>query len=79
MKNIYVLTEGSYSDYYIVGVYSTKELAEDQIKTWTNEGDVVIDPFAGSGTLGRACKKMKRNYVLFDINPEAKEVFDKAS
>ena len=29
MKNIYVLTEGSYSDYYIVGVYSTKELAEE--------------------------------------------------
>lgn len=29
MKNIYVLTEGSYSDYHIVGVYSTKELAEE--------------------------------------------------
>ena len=29
MKTIYVLTEGSYSDYHIVGVYSTKELAEE--------------------------------------------------
>jgi hypothetical protein len=28
MKTIYVLTEGSYSDYHIVGVYTTKELAE---------------------------------------------------
>lgn len=28
MKTIYVLTEGSYSDYHIIGVYSTKELAQ---------------------------------------------------
>ena len=28
-NSIYVLTEGSYSDYHIVGVYSTKELAEE--------------------------------------------------
>jgi hypothetical protein len=29
MKTIYILTEGDYSDYHIVGVYSTKELAEE--------------------------------------------------
>lgn len=29
MKTIYVLTEGSYSDYHIIGVYSTKELVEE--------------------------------------------------
>ena len=29
MTSIYVLTEGSYSDYHIVGVYSTKELAKE--------------------------------------------------
>jgi hypothetical protein len=29
MTSIYVLTEGSYSDYHIIGVYSTKELAKD--------------------------------------------------
>ncbi len=29
MTSIYVLTEGDYSDYHIVGVYSTKELAEE--------------------------------------------------
>lgn len=28
MKTIYILTEGDYSDYHVVGVYSTKELAE---------------------------------------------------
>mgnify|MGYP003674144367 FL=1 len=29
MTSIYVLTEGSYSDYHIIGVYSTKELAKE--------------------------------------------------
>ena len=29
MKTIYILTEGDYSDYHIVGAYSTKELAEE--------------------------------------------------
>ena len=29
MTSIYVLTEGDYSDYHIIGVYSTKELAEE--------------------------------------------------
>lgn len=28
MNTIYILTEGSYSDYHVIGVYSTKELAE---------------------------------------------------
>ncbi len=30
----YVLTEGSYSDYHIIGVYSTKELAEEAKTLW---------------------------------------------
>jgi hypothetical protein len=29
MTKIYVLTEGSYSDYHIIGVYSTEELAQE--------------------------------------------------
>ena len=29
MKDIYVLTQGKYADYMIVGIYSTKELAEE--------------------------------------------------
>lgn len=37
------------------------ELALDQIKTWTNEGDIVYDPFSGSGrTLAAACQLNRR-------------------
>jgi DNA modification methylase len=60
--------------------YATQKpikLLERILSLYSAEGNICLDPFAGSGTLGRACKKMKRNYILFDINPEAKEVFEK--
>lgn len=59
--------------------YSAK--TRDELITICKEmkikGDLCMDPFAGSGTLGRACYNMKRDYILFDINPEAKKIFDK--
>jgi DNA modification methylase len=36
----------------------------------------VLDPTAGSGTTGIACKNLKRNCVLIDINADAKNIFD---
>lgn len=44
--------------------YIIKEL----IKLLTKKGDVVLDPFIGSGTTAVAAKKLKRNYVGIDIN-----------
>jgi site-specific DNA-methyltransferase (adenine-specific) len=35
----------------------------------TRNGDTVLDPFMGSGTTAVACKKLGRNYIGFDINP----------
>ncbi len=36
------------------------------IKTYTNEGDLVLDNVAGSGTTGVACENTNRNYILMD-------------
>ena len=36
------------------------------IKTYTNEGDLVLDNCAGSGTTGVACENLKRNYILIE-------------
>ena len=37
-------------------------------------GDLCLDPFCGSGTLGAVCRELGRDYVLIDENPEAIEV-----
>ena len=42
------------------------ELFEKIIVKSSNEGDVVLDPFAGSGTTGVACKNLNRNYILIE-------------
>jgi site-specific DNA-methyltransferase (adenine-specific) len=34
----------------------------------SKEGDLVLDPFMGSGTTGRVCDIIKRNFVGYDIN-----------
>lgn len=44
-----------------------QKLAEDQVFSWSNENDVVLDPFMGSGTVGIACKKMNRNFIGIEI------------
>lgn len=45
-----------------------EELCEKVLKYYSFKGDVVLDPFAGSGTLGRVAKKMGRIPVLCEIN-----------
>lgn len=46
------------------------QLAIDHILSWTNEGDMVLDPFVGSGTSGIAALKLNRNFIGIDIVPE---------
>ena len=41
-------------------------LFEYLIKTYTNEGDLVLDNCAGSGTTGAACKNLNRNCILIE-------------
>ena len=41
-------------------------LVEFFVKSFSNEGDTILDPFAGSGTVGVVCKKLNRNYILID-------------
>ncbi|MBI2035734.1 MAG: transcriptional repressor LexA [Candidatus Liptonbacteria bacterium] len=46
------------------------ELIKKLINLTTKEGDVVLDPFMGSGTTAVACLETKRNYVGFEISEE---------
>jgi len=45
-------------------------LAEDHILTWTEEGDLVYDCFAGSGTTLKLSKKLNRKFIGSEINEE---------
>ena len=44
------------------------ELPLRHIKTWSNEEDVVLDPFMGSGTTGIACKQLNRNFIGIELD-----------
>jgi DNA modification methylase len=46
------------------------ELVEKVIKYYSFEGDVVLDPFAGSGTLGKVAVELKRKFVLSELDPD---------
>lgn len=47
-----------------------EKLIEDHIKSWSNEGDIVLDPFLGSGTSGICCKKLNRQFVGIELDEE---------
>ncbi len=46
------------------------QLVRDHIFSWTNQGDVVLDPMIGSGTTARVAAEMGRNYIGIDISHE---------
>lgn len=50
------------------------ELLERIIKISSNENDLILDPFLGSGTTAVACKHLKRNYIGIEINPKYCEI-----
>jgi DNA modification methylase len=46
--------------------------------TWlTNENDVVLDPFIGSGTVAEVCIGMNRNYIGMELNKNYESIIDK--
>ena len=50
------------------------QLAGDHILSWSNKGDIVFDPFCGSGTTCKMAKRYGRNYIGCDISERYIEI-----
>ena len=54
-----------------------EKLASDHIISWSNEGDLVYDPFMGSGTTAKMAIVNKRNWIGSEISKEYCEIIEK--
>lgn len=53
-----------------------EEIVERSVRLFSCVGDLVLDPFAGSGTTLRVAKKHKRDYVGYEISPTYKSIIE---
>ena len=51
-----------------------ESLVESPIRACCPEGGTVLDPFMGSGTTGVVCKRLNRNFIGIDLNPNFIEI-----
>lgn len=51
-----------------------EQLAQDHIISWSNEGDIVLDTFNGSGTTTKMAKILGRKYIGIDVSEEYNEI-----
>jgi DNA modification methylase len=47
-----------------------EQLAYDHIISWSNENDIVLDPFMGSGTVAKQSEKLNRRWIGIELNEE---------
>lgn len=53
------------------------EIIKDIITWCSAEGDVVLDPYGGSGSVAVACKELKRYYLIYENNKEYVDIINK--
>lgn len=53
------------------------DLVKDHIISWTNEGDIIYDPFMGSGTTAKGALLLNRQWIGSEINEEYVDICDR--
>ena len=51
-----------------------EQLAKDHILSWSNEGDIVLDCFMGSGTTGKVANQLNRNFLGIELDKDYFEI-----
>lgn len=69
--------KGSKDDIWEHPATFPEKLAEDHILSWSNDGDLVLDCFAGSGTVRKMCGINNRQYIGFEIAKEYVDIDEK--
>jgi len=74
-NNIWIIKNGMYKSTKDLIAFEhpaifPEELAEKHIISWTNEGDIIYDPFMGSGTTAKKSIELNRNYIGSEISKE---------
>lgn len=69
----------SYTEEFVKGhpAVFPEALARDHILSWSNEGDVVLDPMCGSATTGKMALLNNRNFIGIEISEEYMEIAKK--
>lgn len=74
--NIFEYATGNEEAHFHVAPFP-ELLAAEQIHTWSNEGELVYDPFAGSGTTIKMAHAYKRNWIASEMSSEYCEGINK--
>jgi len=53
------------------------DIAKDHIISWSNENELIFDPFMGSGTTAKACSILKRNYIGSEVSEVYMNIINK--
>lgn len=53
------------------------QLIKNILDQHTKSGDIILDPFMGTGTTAVACKQLKRNFIGYEINPRNLAIAEK--
>ena len=69
--NVWVIASGNgHGEYTGHPAPFPEQLANDHILSWSNDGDMVLDPFLGSGTTGKMAVLNHRNFIGIEISQE---------
>lgn len=71
-KNVWEIAVGRNGDGHPAAF--PNELARDHILSWSNEGDVVLDPFSGSGTTAKMARETGRRFIGIEVNHDYVEI-----